>query len=112
MADSAESYWSVSDDYLSSSNDDDLYSSTEDGPPPKNKQGYGPEIGANIAAFVQRIKQMAPMVSDIRFIGDSADKKLKRPDEYVVRLAQQPFDIVERRTAITLGSAPLVRYLI
>ncbi|KAJ2837100.1 hypothetical protein FBU31_001211 [Coemansia sp. 'formosensis'] len=110
-SDSADSYWPESDDYLPSDSDQVTSSSAKDNTPPTNQQVYLPEISVNIAAFVQRVKQMVPMVRKVSVEDCISDKLFKRRNVYTMDLAQQLSDIVEKKTEITRGSDLLVKYL-
>ncbi|KAJ2878555.1 hypothetical protein H4R27_005763, partial [Coemansia aciculifera] len=92
--------------------DDELEPESDDDATPKTHYVYPPDTAANITAFVQRIKRMAPTVSeiDVTPIGD-AERLLQRCNIHVSDLVQQLFDIVERRTVITCGSEPMLMCL-
>ncbi|KAJ2055986.1 hypothetical protein GGI17_006422 [Coemansia sp. S146] len=89
--------------------DDDWEPESDDDDTPKTHYVYSPDTAANITAFVQRIKQMAPTVSeiDVTPVGD-AERLLQRCNVHVSDLVQQLFDIVERRTVITGGSESIL----
>ncbi|KAJ2248709.1 hypothetical protein GGI13_004546, partial [Coemansia sp. RSA 455] len=79
---------------------------------PKTRYIYPPDTIANITAFVQRIKQMAPAVSEIDV--DYYEDKVGlfwRSDEPIHDLIQQLFGIVERHTVITRVSSSALLYL-
>ncbi|KAJ2457712.1 hypothetical protein GGF42_002511 [Coemansia sp. RSA 2424] len=80
--------------------------------PPASLDVYPPEISANIAAFVQRVKQMAPNIRevDVRSYPD-AEELVKQHDIHAMDLIQQLYGIVETRTAITSYCRLLVEYL-
>ncbi|KAJ2757430.1 hypothetical protein GGI19_000031 [Coemansia pectinata] len=92
--------------------DDELESESDDDNTPKTHYVYPPDTAANITVFVQRIKQMAPAVSeiDVTPVGD-AERLLQRCNVHVSDLVQQLYDIVERRTVLTGGSEPMLVYL-
>ncbi|KAJ2056969.1 hypothetical protein GGI17_005913 [Coemansia sp. S146] len=75
-----------------------------------NKSKIG-RLVANIAASVQRVKQMASMANKIRFEGDEAGKLLKRRNVYFTALAQELFHMVEIKAVIMCDNSPLVKYL-
>ncbi|KAJ2803117.1 hypothetical protein H4S07_004536, partial [Coemansia furcata] len=108
---SADSYWPESDDDLHLESDHGSSSSAKDNTPPTNQQVYLPDISANIAAFVQRVKQMVPIVGKVGVKDCISDKLFKRRNVYTMDLAQQLSDIVEKKTEITRGSDLLVKYL-
>ncbi|KAJ2396595.1 hypothetical protein GGF41_008580, partial [Coemansia sp. RSA 2531] len=69
---------------------------------PKTRYIYPPDTAANITAFVQRIKQMAPAVSEIDVdYYDDAERLLQCINAHVLDLVQQLFGIVERRTVLS-----------
>ncbi|KAJ2750152.1 hypothetical protein GGI19_005267 [Coemansia pectinata] len=78
---------------------------------PKTRYIYPPDTAANITAFVQRIRQMAPAVSEIDVwpIGD-AERLLWHCDVHILNLVLQLFDIVEKHTVITRGSEPMLMF--
>ncbi|KAJ2097029.1 hypothetical protein GGI09_004056 [Coemansia sp. S100] len=73
---------------------------------PKTRYIYPPDTSANITAFVQRIKQMAPAVSeiDVDYYEDEVGL-FWRSDEPIHDLIQHLFGIVERHTVITRVSS-------
>ncbi|KAJ2258435.1 hypothetical protein GGI13_000608 [Coemansia sp. RSA 455] len=73
---------------------------------PKTRYIYPPDTTANITAFVQRIKQMAPAVSeiDVDYYEDEVGLYW-RSDEPIHDLIQHLFGIVERHTVITRVSS-------
>ncbi|KAJ2330764.1 hypothetical protein GGI00_003555 [Coemansia sp. RSA 2681] len=91
---------------------DDEFKQLNENRPPPSLDSYPPETAANIAAFVQRVKQVAP---DIRKVDvwaySNAEDLIKRRDIHIVDLIQQLYDIVEVKTAITRDSVVLVEYL-
>ncbi|KAJ2820372.1 hypothetical protein FBU31_005247 [Coemansia sp. 'formosensis'] len=108
---SADSYWPESDDDLHQESDQVTSSSAKDNTPPTNQQVYLPDISANIAAFMEHVKQVVPMVREVGVEDSLFDKMFKCRNVYTMDLAQQLFDIVEKKTEITRGSDPLVKYL-
>ncbi|KAJ2460555.1 hypothetical protein GGF42_000763 [Coemansia sp. RSA 2424] len=80
--------------------------------PPGGFVRYPPDTTANIAAFVQRVKQMAPNISEVDVLSYSnAEELIKRRDIHIVDLIQQLYDIVKVKTAITHDCRLLVEYL-
>ncbi|KAJ2056668.1 hypothetical protein GGI17_006080 [Coemansia sp. S146] len=78
---------------------------------PKTRYVCPPDTAANITAFVQRVKQMAPMVSEIDVTPfDEIENLLKSRNVHILDLVQQLFGIIEKHTVITCGSDPLVKY--
>ncbi|KAJ2336822.1 hypothetical protein GGI00_000614 [Coemansia sp. RSA 2681] len=72
---------------------------------------YSPGAAANIAAFIQRVKQMAPDIRKVDVLSYSAEALVKRRDIHTVDLVQQLYGIVETTTAITGNCRLLVEYL-
>ncbi|KAJ2327020.1 hypothetical protein GGI00_004578, partial [Coemansia sp. RSA 2681] len=72
---------------------------------------YPPGAAANIAAFIQRVKQMAPDIRKVDVVSYSAEALVKRCDIHAVDLVQQLYGIVETKTAITGNCRLLVEYL-
>ncbi|KAJ2056267.1 hypothetical protein GGI17_006285 [Coemansia sp. S146] len=91
---------------------DDLRDDDDDDDTPKTHYVCPPNTVANIIAFVQRIKKMAPAVSeiDVTHVGD-AERLLQRCNVHVSDLVQQLFDIVERRTVISRDNYSMVMCL-
>ncbi|KAJ2012656.1 hypothetical protein IW146_007259 [Coemansia sp. RSA 922] len=79
---------------------------------PKTRYIYPPDTTANITAFIQRIKQMVPAVSeiDVDYCGDE-EGLFWRSNEPIHDLIQQLFGIVERHTVITRVSSSALLYL-
>ncbi|KAJ2584174.1 hypothetical protein GGH95_000555 [Coemansia sp. RSA 1836] len=79
---------------------------------PDGLDSYPPDTTTNIAAFVQRVKQMAPNIRevDMRYCPDIR-KLVKRHDTHMVDLVQQLYDIVKAKTTITYNSESLVEYI-
>ncbi|KAJ2686093.1 hypothetical protein IWW39_003873 [Coemansia spiralis] len=70
-----------------------VYSGDELGP----TEEYPPNTAANIAAFVQRIKEMAPRVRDANVANDIELRRLLwRKDAYIMDLARRLYDIIGR----------------
>ncbi|KAJ2460648.1 hypothetical protein GGF42_000701, partial [Coemansia sp. RSA 2424] len=92
--------------------DDEYRQIYEGNHPPGGLDSYPPETTANIAAFVQRVKQVAP---DIRKVDvwsySNAEELVKRRDIHIMDLIQQLYDIVEVKAAITRDSVVLVEYM-
>ncbi|KAJ2407877.1 hypothetical protein GGF41_006735 [Coemansia sp. RSA 2531] len=79
---------------------------------PKTRYVYPPDTAANITALVQRIKNMAPAVSEIYvypLYGDAVGMLL-HCDVHVLNLVWQLFDIVERRTVISGSDDSMLIY--
>ncbi|KAJ2751286.1 hypothetical protein GGI19_004582, partial [Coemansia pectinata] len=93
-------------------NDSDWETDSDDGYTSRMRDHYVPSTAANIAAFVQRVKQMAPMVSEIEVtpVGD-AEKLFQRRNVLLIDLCKQLFGVVEKHTVITRGSDPMVMYM-
>ncbi|KAJ2641438.1 hypothetical protein GGF44_002122, partial [Coemansia sp. RSA 1694] len=73
---------------------------------------YPPDTTANIAAFIQRVKQMAPDIRKVEVWSHPDAKELVRQhDIHAVDLMQQLYDIVKVKTAITHACHLLVEYL-
>ncbi|KAJ2461394.1 hypothetical protein GGF42_000219 [Coemansia sp. RSA 2424] len=73
---------------------------------------YPPDTTANIAAFIQRVKQVAPDIRKVEAWSYSdAEELVKRRDIHTVDLIQQLYNIVETKTAITGYCRLLVEYL-
>ncbi|KAJ2057863.1 hypothetical protein GGI17_005401 [Coemansia sp. S146] len=67
---------------------------------------------ANITAFAQQVKQMAPAVSEIDVWSHGmVGNLLELRDAHALDLARQLFGIVKKHTVITRGSKPLVTYM-
>ncbi|KAJ2418455.1 hypothetical protein GGF41_005048 [Coemansia sp. RSA 2531] len=79
---------------------------------PKTRYIYPPDTTANITAFIQRIKHMAPAVSeiDVDYYEDEVGLRW-RTNEPIHDLIQQLFGIVERHTVITRVSSSALLYL-
>ncbi|KAJ2693534.1 hypothetical protein H4218_006003, partial [Coemansia sp. IMI 209128] len=66
---------------------------------PKLVKDYPPNTAANIVAFVQRIKEMAPATSEVYVTNDDElGKLLQRQNAYLVDLIKRLFEIVETTT--------------
>ncbi|KAJ2635035.1 hypothetical protein GGF44_003409 [Coemansia sp. RSA 1694] len=80
--------------------------------PSGSLDSYPPDTTANIAAFVQRVKQVAPDIRKVEVWSLSDTEELvKQHDIHAVDLIQQLYGIVETRTAITGNCLLLVEYL-
>ncbi|KAJ2639814.1 hypothetical protein GGF44_002637 [Coemansia sp. RSA 1694] len=91
---------------------DDEYRQTYESNPPSDLDSYPPETTANIAAFVQRVKQVAPGIRKVDvWAYSNAEELVKRRDIHILDLIQQLYDIVEVKAAITRDSVSLVEYL-
>ncbi|KAJ2828032.1 hypothetical protein GGI24_002499, partial [Coemansia furcata] len=77
-----------------------------------DKHTYPRDITANITAFAQRIKKMAPALSKID-VATSEDVDYLFMDNYrhIFHLAEDIFGIVEKHTVFTNGIADLVSHL-
>ncbi|KAJ2749833.1 hypothetical protein GGI19_005450, partial [Coemansia pectinata] len=80
----------------------------DDAATPKSHYVYPPDTAANIAAFVQRIKQMAPAVSEIDV---STYYIFPDFDDHILDLVRQLFGVVEKYTVISRGNCSMVMYL-
>ncbi|KAJ2867187.1 hypothetical protein GGH94_000990 [Coemansia aciculifera] len=79
---------------------------------PRNRYIFPPDTAANITAFVQRIKQMAPTISEIDVINDyHKDHLLSGRDDYILDLVRQLFGVVEKHTVISRDNYSMVKYL-
>ncbi|KAJ1925592.1 hypothetical protein GGI09_001766 [Coemansia sp. S100] len=79
---------------------------------PKARYVYPSDRAANITAFVQRIKQMVPAVSEIYvYPYNDAERLLLHCHFHTLDLVQQLFDIVERRTVIAGRDDSMLVYL-
>ncbi|KAJ2640648.1 hypothetical protein GGF44_002490, partial [Coemansia sp. RSA 1694] len=80
--------------------------------PPTSLDSYPPDTTANIAAFVQRVRQMMP---DIRKVDVGPDPSVQQlvvqRNAHIMDLIQQLYDVVEVKTVITHGCGVLVEYL-
>ncbi|KAJ2576992.1 hypothetical protein GGH95_003578, partial [Coemansia sp. RSA 1836] len=73
---------------------------------------YPPDTTANIAAFVQRVKQMAPNIREVDVWSyPDAEKLVKQHDIHAMDLIQQLYGIVETKTALMDNCILLVEYL-
>ncbi|KAJ2862486.1 hypothetical protein GGH94_004240 [Coemansia aciculifera] len=91
--------------------DDGLEPDSDNDDTPKTRYVCPPDTADNITAFVQRVKQMAPMISEIDVTPfDEVENLLKSRNVHILDLVQQLFGIVEKHTVITCGSDPLVKY--
>ncbi|KAJ2824745.1 hypothetical protein FBU31_003910, partial [Coemansia sp. 'formosensis'] len=69
-------------------------------------------ITANITAFAQRVKQMAPTVSEIDVAtNEDVGGLFMDKDRHLFHLAEELFGIVEKHTVFTNGIADLVSHL-
>ncbi|KAJ2824789.1 hypothetical protein GGI24_003320, partial [Coemansia furcata] len=103
---------SESDDTDGDEDSDSLESENDDGYPAQKRYIYPQDTAANINAFAQRVKQMAPTVSEIDVTPrDEAKRLFARGCMHILHLAEELFGIVEKHTVITRGSDPLVMYL-
>ncbi|KAJ2810505.1 hypothetical protein H4S07_002635, partial [Coemansia furcata] len=70
------------------------------------------DTAANIAAFAQRVKQMAPTVSEVNISPHGkADRLFQCDNHHILHLAEELFGIVEKHTVISYDSAHLVIHL-
>ncbi|KAJ2459811.1 hypothetical protein GGF42_001237 [Coemansia sp. RSA 2424] len=82
------------------------------GQSPTSFDVYPPDTTANIAAFVKRVKQMAPNIRQVDVSPDFfAESLLRQCNTHLMDLIQQLYGIVKARTAITHGCGLLVEYL-
>ncbi|KAJ2873645.1 hypothetical protein H4R27_006563 [Coemansia aciculifera] len=92
-------------DSSSSSSSDDSWESESD-------NDYPPVTAATITAFVQRVKQMVPMVIQIDLKpSNRTEKLLERQNIHLIDMCKQHFGVVEKHTMITCGSTPMVMYM-
>ncbi|KAJ2812535.1 hypothetical protein H4S07_001336 [Coemansia furcata] len=106
--------WELESDDTDSDDDDDddQESERDDGYPTQKRYIYPQDTTANIAAFAQRVKQMAPTVSEMDVIPhDEAERLFQRGNVHILHLAEELFRIVEKHTVITRGSDPFVMYM-
>ncbi|KAJ2826300.1 hypothetical protein FBU31_003483, partial [Coemansia sp. 'formosensis'] len=105
--------WELESDDTDGDNDNDSWESeSDDDYPPRKRYIYPQDTTANINAFAQRVKQMAPTVSEMDVTPyDEAEKLFERGSTHILNLAKELFRIVEKHTVITRGSDPLVMYL-
>ncbi|KAJ2336541.1 hypothetical protein GGI00_000773, partial [Coemansia sp. RSA 2681] len=79
---------------------------------PDGLDSYPPDTTANIAAFVQRVKQMSPNIREVDVWScPDAEELVRQHDIHAVDLIQQLYDIVKAKTTITRGCGVLVEYL-
>ncbi|KAJ2019835.1 hypothetical protein GGI14_001292 [Coemansia sp. S680] len=84
--------------------DDSRETDSDDDRETDGDNDYTPDTTANIATFVQRVKQMAPTVRKIEEIPYArANNLLKRRDVHIIDLVQQLFGIVEKHTVVAYG---------
>ncbi|KAJ2891588.1 hypothetical protein IWW38_003555 [Coemansia aciculifera] len=81
--------------------------------PQMRQTPYPPDTLVNIAAFIQRVKEMAPNIRTVVVDTEEEDYLLLGPlSEYAADLTQQLYDIAETKpTTITRRFAVLVEYL-
>ncbi|KAJ2835438.1 hypothetical protein FBU31_001620 [Coemansia sp. 'formosensis'] len=73
---------------------------------------YPRDVTANITAFAQRIKKMAPTVSEIDVAtNEDVDGLFMDNNRHIFQLAEELFGIVEKHTVFTDGRAHLVMLL-
>ncbi|KAJ1671571.1 hypothetical protein GGF38_000705 [Coemansia sp. RSA 25] len=90
----------------------DEYSNALSCYPSSSFDRYPPDTTANIAAFVQRVKQVAPDIRKVEAWSYSdVEELVKRRDIHAVDLIQQLYGIVKTKTAITGYCRLLVEYL-
>ncbi|KAJ2741618.1 hypothetical protein GGI20_005062 [Coemansia sp. BCRC 34301] len=71
-----------------------------------------PEAAANTAAFVKRVKEMAPNIREVGVdFGHGADQLIEQRDVYATDLTRQLYGIVETTTAISNACISLVEYM-
>ncbi|KAJ2116784.1 hypothetical protein IW146_001267 [Coemansia sp. RSA 922] len=109
-SDDYDSWESESDDTDSDSQEPDRDS--DDDRETDSDDYYTPDTTANIAAFVQRVKQMAPTVRKIEVIPYArANNLLKRREVHILDLVQQLFGTVEKHTEVAYGRDLTIGYL-
>ncbi|KAJ2812466.1 hypothetical protein H4S07_001381, partial [Coemansia furcata] len=93
-------------------NNNDSESESDGSNVSRDKHTYPRDITANITAFAQRIKKMAPALSEID-VTTSEDVDYLFMDNYrhIFHLAEDIFGIVEKHTVFTNGIADLVSHL-
>ncbi|KAJ2440815.1 hypothetical protein GGF42_007502 [Coemansia sp. RSA 2424] len=80
--------------------------------PPTSLDSYPPDTTANIAAFVQRVRQMVPNIRKVDVGPDpSVQQLVVQRNAHIMDLIQQLYDIVKAKSAITYNSESLVEYL-
>ncbi|KAJ2486847.1 hypothetical protein IWW47_005473, partial [Coemansia sp. RSA 2052] len=90
----------------------DEYSNALSCYPSSSFDRYPPDTTANIAAFVQRVKQVAPDIRKVEAWSYSdVEELVKRRDIHAVDLIKQLYGIVKTKTAITGYCRLLVEYL-
>ncbi|KAJ2459813.1 hypothetical protein GGF42_001239 [Coemansia sp. RSA 2424] len=79
---------------------------------PDGLDRYPPDTTANIAAFVQRVKQMVPDIREVDVRPDlSVQQQVVQRSTHTMDLIQQLYRIIKAKTAITYNSESLVEYL-
>ncbi|KAJ2639886.1 hypothetical protein GGF44_002634, partial [Coemansia sp. RSA 1694] len=80
--------------------------------PPTSLDSYPPDTTANIAAFIQRVRQMAPDIRKVDVLPDpSVQQLVVQRNAHIMDLIQQLYSIVKVKIATTYGSVILVEYL-
>ncbi|KAJ2460163.1 hypothetical protein GGF42_001019, partial [Coemansia sp. RSA 2424] len=91
---------------------DDEFKQLSENRPPPSLDSYPPKTAANIAAFVQRVKQLVPDIREVDVWSyPDAEDLIKRRNAHILDLIQQLYDIVEAKNAITRDSMVLVEYM-
>ncbi|KAJ2826763.1 hypothetical protein GGI24_002823 [Coemansia furcata] len=91
--------------------DGDWDPESDDGHPTRKHYIYHLDTAANISAFVQRVKQMAPTVSEVSLSPHGKADRLFECDNHFLHLAEELFGIVEKPTEISYKNAHLVMFL-
>ncbi|KAJ2461390.1 hypothetical protein GGF42_000215 [Coemansia sp. RSA 2424] len=95
---------SSTDDDSQSGDDDDDYST-------KMHTVYPPDTAANIAAFVQRVKEMVPAARDVIVPFISTESLSQRGAKHMVDLLRRLFDLAEKHTTIDYASCRVSHYV-
>ncbi|KAJ1666198.1 hypothetical protein GGF38_002910, partial [Coemansia sp. RSA 25] len=75
-------------------------------------KAYPPDTAANIAAFVLRLKEMMPAISEVEMSPfDVVRNMLRRRDAHLMDVAQRIFNIVETPTAAAYSRGGFTRHL-
>ncbi|KAJ2331509.1 hypothetical protein GGI00_003221 [Coemansia sp. RSA 2681] len=73
---------------------------------------YPPDTAANIAAFVLRLKEMMPVISEVDMLHSNVvGRMLERRDAHLMDVAHRLFNIVKTPTVLVYCSGKLTRYL-
>ncbi|KAJ2746829.1 hypothetical protein GGI20_001060 [Coemansia sp. BCRC 34301] len=73
---------------------------------------YPPEAATNIAAFIERVKEMVPNIREVDVrLWRGTDQLLEQGDVHVMDLIRKLYDLVETRMGISHESFALVEYM-